>query len=99
MATPRRPAAGFWITVALVAVLVGYPLSFGPACWIVSRMPEDPECFRHFYLPIAWLQWTDRPIIGNAVGWYGELLMSPEREVIVYATSDGGGQIGLRRNR
>ena len=24
--------AGFWITVALVAALVGYPLSFGPAC-------------------------------------------------------------------
>lgn len=38
MTSPRKPAAGFWITVALVAVLVGYPLSFGPACWITSRV-------------------------------------------------------------
>jgi hypothetical protein len=29
----KKPTAGFWITVALVAVLVGYPLSFGPAWW------------------------------------------------------------------
>jgi hypothetical protein len=32
MTSPRNPTTGFWITVALVAVLVGYPLSFGPAC-------------------------------------------------------------------
>ena len=29
MTTSRKPTAGFWITVALVAVLVGYPLSWG----------------------------------------------------------------------
>ncbi len=28
----KKPTAGFWISVALVAVLVGYPLSCGPAC-------------------------------------------------------------------
>jgi hypothetical protein len=27
MSSPRKPSAGFWITVALIAVLVGYPLS------------------------------------------------------------------------
>ena len=26
MTSPQKPTAGFWITVALVAVLVGYPL-------------------------------------------------------------------------
>jgi hypothetical protein len=31
--TDRKPTAGFWITVAFVALLVGYPLSFGPAWW------------------------------------------------------------------
>ena len=37
--TPDRkhPTPAFWITVALVAVLVGYPLSFGPACWLADR--------------------------------------------------------------
>jgi hypothetical protein len=33
MTSPRKPTAGFWSTVALVAVLVGYPLSFGPEWW------------------------------------------------------------------
>jgi hypothetical protein len=36
--TPRKkPAAGFWITVALVAVLVGYPLSIGPVRWAMLQ--------------------------------------------------------------
>ena len=38
MTTDRKhPSAAFWITVALVVVLVGYPLSFGPACWATSK--------------------------------------------------------------
>ena len=38
MTDRKKPSFAFWITVALVAVLVGYPMSFGPACWISSRM-------------------------------------------------------------
>ena len=37
MTDRKKPSAAFWITVALVAVLVGYPLSFGPACWLADR--------------------------------------------------------------
>ena len=33
--TGKKAGFGFWVTVALVATLVGYPLSFGPAS--VSR--------------------------------------------------------------
>ena len=36
MTARKHPTAAFWLTVALVAVLVGYPLSFGPACWWLS---------------------------------------------------------------
>jgi hypothetical protein len=35
--THKHPSAAFWATVVVVAVLVGYPLSFGPACWWFSR--------------------------------------------------------------
>jgi len=31
MTDRKHSSAAFWITVALVVVLVGYPLSFGPA--------------------------------------------------------------------
>ena len=37
MPSHRQPTAGFWISVALVAELVGYPLSLGPACWLADR--------------------------------------------------------------
>ena len=30
MTDRKKPGAAFWITAAVVAVLVGYPLSFGP---------------------------------------------------------------------
>jgi hypothetical protein len=33
MTERQKPGVVFWATVALVAVLVGYPLSMGPACW------------------------------------------------------------------
>ncbi len=37
----KRPSAAVWITVALLVVLVGYPLSFGPVCWIRTRTRES----------------------------------------------------------
>jgi hypothetical protein len=53
MTSPRKPSAGFWITVTLFVVLVGYPLSFGPACWIYSR--TDNQTLPQAYLPVGWL--------------------------------------------
>ncbi len=57
----KKPTAGFWTAVALVAVLVGYPLSFGPACALVWR---NPLAFRSLvartYSPMRFLA-TDGP--------------------------------------
>jgi hypothetical protein len=66
----KKPTAGFWITVALVAVLVGYPLSFGPACWLTRRevLPFRPTA--HFYGPIIEVASTGPGWIRVAVGWY-----------------------------
>jgi hypothetical protein len=50
----KKPAAGFWITVALVVVLVGYALSFGPIACIFSadRMPAVVQApTRKFFAP------------------------------------------------
>jgi len=56
MTSPRKPSAAFWITVALLAVLVGYPLSFGPACWGASWTNRGGEHLPTVYQPIlsAW---------------------------------------------
>jgi hypothetical protein len=44
MISRKKPSVAFWATVALVVVLVGYPLSFGPACWLVGTgvLKHDP---------------------------------------------------------
>jgi hypothetical protein len=81
----RRPPAGFWITVARVAVLVGYPLSFGPACSITSRAGiMAPRRLPTVYRPLIWglspyatvrnggLEMNHGPI-GSALRWYARL--------------------------
>jgi hypothetical protein len=42
ISSSKPPSAAFWFTVALAAVLVGYPLSFGVAEWLDGRdwLPE-----------------------------------------------------------
>jgi len=48
----KQPSASFWATV-LLAVLVLYPLSFGPACWIASYGHVDADDLRFVYRPLA----------------------------------------------
>ncbi|MGQ0634866.1 MAG: hypothetical protein ACT4QC_09670 [Planctomycetaceae bacterium] len=39
----RRRSFGFWAAGVLVAGGVLYPLSFGPACWVESRLLFQPS--------------------------------------------------------
>jgi hypothetical protein len=55
MASRKQPSAAFWATMTLVVVLVGYPLSFGPACWIASRFQPSGEIVSAIYQPIIWI--------------------------------------------
>jgi hypothetical protein len=76
--------AKFWAIVVLVAVLVGYPLSFGPACWWFAT-PTDFSFMEngteygvmgidyyapHVYWPIGWLRAHGPTTLGNAIDWY-----------------------------
>ena len=63
----KKPTAGFWITVALVAALVGYPLSFGPACWAESQVVT--VSFTYCHRPL--LRIANGPgIIADSLLWY-----------------------------
>jgi len=76
MTDRKKPTAGFWITLALVAVLV-YPASFGPACWVCSRVPQSSaswEMTDFLYSPILRAWWHgDQAAIGNVISWYANL--------------------------
>lgn len=57
---------------ALIALLVMYPLSFGPACWIVTRqdLPKVHDIFQGIYGPliVALLQMPEE--MDKPVSWY-----------------------------
>jgi hypothetical protein len=48
----KKPGLAFWATVVLVVVLVAYPLSFGPACWLTSHLESGAGFVSVFYRPI-----------------------------------------------
>ncbi|MGQ0634000.1 MAG: hypothetical protein ACT4QC_05305 [Planctomycetaceae bacterium] len=53
-----KPTVGFWATVVVVALVILYPLSFGPACWINQRTGVGASAIPMIYWPIA--RQTDR---------------------------------------
>jgi len=54
MTDRKKPGVAFWATVAVVAMLIGDPLSFGPACRVTSRMTYPHAIFETTYQPLAW---------------------------------------------
>ena len=52
MTNQRKPGWALWTTLALI-VLVMYPLSFGPACWIASRHPRREMVLAGAYRPLS----------------------------------------------
>jgi hypothetical protein len=76
---PPRPKRGgrYWTIVWLAAVLIGYPLSFGPACWWLSRQSIFSEslardCVGFVYIPCG-LAAIQVPVAGDALLWYASL--------------------------
>ena len=49
---------GFWLTITLLMVFVAYPLSYGPAIWIVLNFDVPKRltyAFGVVYIPLMWL--------------------------------------------
>ena len=93
MTDRKQPTARFWITVALVVVLAGYPLSFGPACWWFPRpSTKGDETADHLprarmpYWPIGWVYLRSGPTVRRAIEWY-----ATRREKIVLVPTEPEG--------
>jgi hypothetical protein len=69
MTSRKKPGVAFWATVAVFVVLA-YPLSFGPACWTMSRV--GPRRLPRFYRLVARFT-SRRDMIGKAFLWYANL--------------------------
>jgi len=77
--TNRREPWAIWAAVALLVFAAAYPLSFGPACWMGSRVHGCGPIVSAIYRPVirAWLC-SPQPL--KRVGYdYIGLGMSSER--------------------
>ena len=76
MTALRKPSAGFWITVALVAVLMGYPLSSGLEMWLQNRdlLPDWAiTAAWNIYWPLDWIYANGPEGFNKALRWYWDL--------------------------
>jgi hypothetical protein len=73
----KQPGMAFWATVVVVGLLIAYPLSFGPACWITSRTSLPGDWLLVVYRPMIWalesgLE-TGSGILFDVIFWYSML--------------------------
>ncbi len=76
----KKPGVVFWLTVIVTVAI--YPASFGPACWISSRLNVGASVVSAMYAPITWnfgdaFGRQPTPIIGVALCRYGDLCAAP----------------------
>ncbi len=93
----KKPTAGFWITVALVAALVGYPLSFGPACWVTTISASEPGVRYHksmiVYWPLGAVTKGDG-LIARTLQWWMKFGTRDGQLAVVPTNSNGAHVVG-----
>lgn len=77
----KKRGVAFWATVALVVVLVGYPLSYGPIVYFAGNNSDSiPEwagvILEWYFLPLEWMKnhgpdWLHRAIEKYEIFWDG----------------------------
>ncbi|MBI3863307.1 MAG: hypothetical protein HY290_15555 [Planctomycetia bacterium] len=67
----RRERWAKWTLADVVGVPVLYVLSFGPPCWIATRVSGEFSDAPLIYRPLTWTFKQSR--VGFAIQWYTEL--------------------------
>jgi hypothetical protein len=95
MTSRKKPGVAFWATVVVVVLLIGYPLSIGPACWITSRLGFGDEFVSTAYQPILRaVKTAEGSPLDDALMWYA-YLGAPEDWVwgSISVADDSGEQV------
>jgi hypothetical protein len=64
---------GDWLRSATcvgLALLIAYPLTFGPACWASSRAEATQDVVEWIYAPIVRIWMRGPEPIAEALNWY-----------------------------
>jgi hypothetical protein len=82
MTDRKKPGVAFWATMVVVVVLVAYPLSFGPACWISSRVQPSGRVVSVIYSPVIWTWHRSSPWAHSAIAQYVGMGIATNKMVI-----------------
>lgn len=73
MAERKKPGWAFLLTIAFVGLPLLYVVSFGPACWVSSRMGRGAFVVDVAFQPIMRLAYRGPAPISGMLKWYTEL--------------------------
>jgi hypothetical protein len=71
----KKPGVAFWATVVVVCLLIAYPLSFGPACWIATRGDSEFGELPSIYTPIGLTRMHRPECVGRAIDGFARIGM------------------------
>jgi len=98
MSSQKKPGVAFWATVVVVVVLLAYPLSFGPACWLTSQRlspglyredAKPPPRAMFIYYPLGGLANEPDSAPGRALIWYIQIGVPRGCDVAVPVSTTG----------
>jgi hypothetical protein len=79
----KKPGVALWVAVMVAVLLIGYPLSFGPACWINCRLQPSGEFVSALYRPLIGEMEDHRPrLTATPLRWWCTLGL-PDTKVAV----------------
>jgi hypothetical protein len=88
----RRERWAKWTAVGLT-VLLAYPLSFGPVCWLSERTKEGTDAISTIYQPLLRL-WYENKQLGSVLRWYAMLGAKGNEVTTTRSRADGQMTIG-----
>jgi hypothetical protein len=68
----KKPGVAFWTSVVVAVVLLAYPISFGPACWMADREMVAVSLVRDLYDPLVALIVAGPRPVQRMMFYYGE---------------------------
>jgi hypothetical protein len=78
----NKPGWVFWATVAVTVVAI-YTASFGPACWISSRIRVGSKTIPSLYAPLIWAWTHSGQSLTVPLHWYTSLFADENWEWIL----------------
>jgi hypothetical protein len=80
----NKPGVAFWATVVVTVALIGYPVSFGPACWVCDRGRISKQVMAWIYKPFIVATFNGPESIRRILRKYAEWGAPPWVPIIAY---------------